>query len=100
MPREHLLAEMEFADRCRRLPAAAWAMADPGAGEPLADSAQAAYRALVQPYGARIHACRHAEHMARSRTLAYEGGGALLASLQRPGASSWANVIRISLPLA
>jgi hypothetical protein len=50
VPREHLLAEMEFADRCRRLPAAAWAMADPGAREPLADSAQAAYQALVQPY--------------------------------------------------
>jgi DNA-binding transcriptional ArsR family regulator len=82
MPREHLLAEMEYADRYRRLPAAAWAMAEPGAREPLADSAQAAYQALVQPYWARIHACLHAEQLARSRTLAYEGGDRLLASLQ------------------
>jgi DNA-binding transcriptional ArsR family regulator len=82
VPREHLLAEMEFADRHRRLPAAAWAMADPGAREPLADATQAAYQALVQPYWARIHACLHAEQMARSRTLAYEGGDRLLASLQ------------------
>jgi DNA-binding transcriptional ArsR family regulator len=82
VPREHLLAEMEYADRYRRLPAAAWAMAEPGAREPLADSAQAAYQALVQPYWTRIHACLHAEQMARSRTLAYEGGDRLLASLQ------------------
>jgi len=82
VPREHLLAEMEFADRQHRLPAAAWAMADPGAREPLADATQAAYQALVQPYWARIHACLHAEQMARSRTLAYEGGDRLLTSLQ------------------
>jgi len=82
VPREHLLAEMEFADRYRRLPPAAWAMADPGAREPLADSAQAAYQVLVQPYWARIHACLHAEQLARRRTLAYEGGDRLLASLQ------------------
>jgi DNA-binding transcriptional ArsR family regulator len=82
MPREHLLAEMEFADRDRRLPAAAWALADPGAREPLADSAQAAYQALVQPYWTRIRACLHAEQAARSRTLAREGAAGLLASLQ------------------
>jgi DNA-binding transcriptional ArsR family regulator len=82
VPREYLLAEMEYADRDRRLPAAAWAMADPGAREPLADSAQAAYQVLVQPYWARIHACLHAEQLARRRTLAYEGGDRLLASLQ------------------
>jgi DNA-binding transcriptional ArsR family regulator len=82
VPREHLLAEMEYADRYRRLPAAAWALAEPGAREPLADSAQAAYQALVQPYWTRIHACLHAEQMTRSRTLAYEGGDRLLASLQ------------------
>ena len=52
----------------------------PGAREPLADATQAAYQALVQPYWARIHACLHAEQMARSRTLAYEGGDRLLAS--------------------
>jgi DNA-binding transcriptional ArsR family regulator len=77
VPREHLLAEMEYADRYRRLPAAAWAMAEPGARAPLADSAQAAYQTLVQPYWTRIHACLHAEQMARSRTLAYEGGDRL-----------------------
>jgi DNA-binding transcriptional ArsR family regulator len=82
VPREHLLAEMEWADRQHRLPAAAWAMADPGARESLADATQAAYQALVQPYWARIHACLHAEQMARSRMLAYEGGDRLLASVQ------------------
>jgi Helix-turn-helix domain len=42
----------------------------------------AVYQVLVQPYWARIHACLHAEQMARRRTLAYEGGDRLLASLQ------------------
>jgi DNA-binding transcriptional ArsR family regulator len=82
VPREHLLAEMEFTDRQHRLPATAWAMADPGARESLADATQAAYQALVQPYWTRIYACLHAEQMARSRTLAFEGSDRLLASLQ------------------
>lgn len=56
VPREHLLVEMEYIDRTSRLPAAAWALAEPGARDQLAESAQAAYRTLVQPYWARIHA--------------------------------------------
>jgi DNA-binding transcriptional ArsR family regulator len=59
VPREHLLVEMEYADRDHRLPAAAWAMAEPSAREQLADSARAAYRALIEPYWSRIHARLH-----------------------------------------
>jgi DNA-binding transcriptional ArsR family regulator len=82
VPREHLLVEMEYTDRYGRLPSAAWAMAEIGAREPLADATQAAYQALIQPYWSRIHACLHAEQVARSRTLAYGGADGLLASLQ------------------
>jgi DNA-binding transcriptional ArsR family regulator len=84
VPREHLLVEMEYTDRFRRLPAAAWAMAETGARDQLADATRAAYQALVQPYWARIHACLHAEQVARSRMLAYEGADRLMASLQGP----------------
>ena len=82
MPREHLLVEMGITDRWYALPAAAWAMAEPGAREQLADAAQAAHRALVEPYWTRIHACLHAEQVARSRVLARGGPDRLLASLQ------------------
>lgn len=82
VPREQLLVEMEFTDRYGPLPATAWAMAEIGARDELADATQAAYQALVQPYWTRIHACLHAEHVARSRTLTYGGPDRLLASLQ------------------
>ena len=44
MPREHVLVEMGITDRWHALPAAAWAVAEPGAREQLADAAQAAHR--------------------------------------------------------
>ncbi len=82
MPREQVLMEMGITDRWHALPAAAWAMAEPGAREQLADAAQAAHQALVEPYWARIHACLHAEQVARSRILTRDGPDRLLASLQ------------------
>jgi len=82
VPREHLLVEMGYTDRQGRLPTAAWALAEAGARPDLADAVQAAYDALVQPYWNRIRACLHAEQAARRRTLAREGAGRLLASLQ------------------
>ena len=82
VPREHLLVEMEYTDRWHRLSALAWAMAEAGGRAELTDAAQAAYRELVQPFWPRIRACLHAEQAARRRTLAREGPGALLRSLQ------------------
>jgi DNA-binding transcriptional ArsR family regulator len=82
VPREQLLVEMEFTNQYGRLPEEAWAMAEIGARDELADAAQATYRALVQPYWSRIRACLHAEQAAHSRTLAYGGPDRLLASLQ------------------
>jgi DNA-binding transcriptional ArsR family regulator len=82
MPREHLLTEMEFTDRRHKLPAAAWAVADTDGRLKLAEATRAAYHALVEPYWPRIHACMHAEHVARARTLADGGPDRLLASLQ------------------
>jgi len=82
VPREHLLVEMEYADRRSRLPAAAWALAETGHRPDLAEATQAAYQALVEPYWTRIRALLHAEQAARRRTLAREGASRLLASLQ------------------
>jgi DNA-binding transcriptional ArsR family regulator len=82
IPREHMLVEMDYVDRRHRLPATAWATAETDGREDLADATRAAYQALVQPYWPRIHACLHAEQAARRRTLAREGAGRLLASLQ------------------
>jgi hypothetical protein len=82
MPREHVLVEMGITDRWHALPTAAWAMAEPEAREQLADAAEAAHRALVEPYWTRIHAHLHAEQVARSRILARDGPDRLLASLQ------------------
>jgi DNA-binding transcriptional ArsR family regulator len=82
MPRENVLLEMGVTDRWHKLPAAAWAMAEPEAREQLADAAQAAHRALVEPYWSRMHAYLHAEQVARSRILARSGPDKLLASLQ------------------
>jgi Helix-turn-helix domain len=100
MPREHLLVEMEAADRMGKLPAAAWAMAEAdGEGRlRLAAAAQAAYQVLVKPYWTQVHACLHAEHVARLRTLAAGGPDRLLASLQ----SEWVRwrppVLEVLLP--
>src|SRR5215472_10005229 len=84
VPREHLLVEMEYVDRMHKLPAAAWAVAETGgqARLQLAAAAVAAHQVLVEPYWNRIYACLHAEHVARLRTLAAEGPGGLLSSLQ------------------
>jgi hypothetical protein len=84
MPTEHVLTEMEFIDRMHELPASAWAAAEAGgpARHQLAAATQAAYRALVEPYWPRIHACLHAEQVTRGKILASGGPGALLASLQ------------------
>jgi hypothetical protein len=57
VPREHLLVEMEFTDRMHKLPASAWAVAEPD-GEArfqLAAAAKVAYQALIAPYWPRMH---------------------------------------------
>ena len=84
VPREHLLVEMEYVDRQRKLPTAVWAFAETGgqARLQLAAAAVAAHQVLVEPYWNRIYACLHAEHVARLRTLAADGPGGLLSSLQ------------------
>jgi len=82
VPREHLLAEMEFVDRMNKLPATAWPLADPEGRFRLAEAVRAAHQALVEPYWTRIHACLHADQVARARTLAAGGPDRLLASLQ------------------
>jgi DNA-binding transcriptional ArsR family regulator len=84
VPREHLLVEMEWIDRRHRLPPLAWAMAEAGGRPELAEATQVAYQELIQPFWLRIRASLHAEQAARRRTLAKEGPGALLASLQGP----------------
>jgi DNA-binding transcriptional ArsR family regulator len=84
VPREHLLVEMEWIDRRHRLPPLAWAMAEAGGRPELAEATQVAYQELIQPFWPRIRASLHAEQAARRRTLAAEGPGALLASLQGP----------------
>jgi DNA-binding transcriptional ArsR family regulator len=84
VPREHLLVEMEWIDRRHRLPPLAWAMAEVGGRPELAEATQVAYQELIQPFWPRIRASLHAEQAARRRTLAAEGPGALLASLQGP----------------
>jgi predicted transcriptional regulator len=100
VPREHLLVEMEFIDRMRKFPAAVWAVAETGgqARLQLAAAAVAAHQALVEPYWTAIHACLHAEHVARLRTLAAGGPDRLLASLQ----SQWVRwrppVLEVLLP--
>jgi predicted transcriptional regulator len=84
MPAEHVLTEMEFIDRMHGLPASAWAVAEAGgpARRQLATATQAAYRALVEPYWPRIHACLHTEQVSRDKIMASGGPGRLLASLQ------------------
>jgi hypothetical protein len=102
VPREQLLVEMEFTDRAHKLPAEVWAVAESGQARlQLAAAAVAAHRVLVEPYWTRIHACLHAEHVARLRALASGGPDRLLASLQSqwvrwrspvtpgPGARHW-----------
>ena len=59
-------------------------MAEPGGRPELAEATQVAYQELIQPFWPRIRASLHAEQAARRRTLAAEGPGALLASLQGP----------------
>jgi Helix-turn-helix domain len=84
VPRNQLLVEMQHTDRMQKLPARAWAVAEAnGEGRlQLAAATVAAHQALVEPYWNQIHACLHAEYVARLRTLAAGGPGQLLASLQ------------------
>ena len=84
VPCNQLLLEMQHTDRMHKLPAGAWAMAETnGEGRlQLAAAAVAAHQALVEPYWNQIHACLHAEYVARLRTLAAGGPDRLLASLQ------------------
>jgi DNA-binding transcriptional ArsR family regulator len=84
VPREHMLVEMEWIDRRNRLPPLAWAMAEAGGRPELAEAIQVAYQELIQPFWPRIRASLHAEQAARRRTLAAQGPGALLSSLQGP----------------
>jgi Helix-turn-helix domain len=84
MPSERVLCEMGYTDRMWKLPASAWAAAV--AGSParleLADATQVAYRALIEPYWPRIHACLHAEQVTNAKILTSGGPSQLLASLQ------------------
>jgi len=82
VPRKHLLVEMEAIDGQDKLPAAAWPLADPEGRVQLAEAARAAHQVLVEPYWTRIHACLHADRVARARTLAAGGPDRLLASLR------------------
>jgi DNA-binding transcriptional ArsR family regulator len=85
-PREKLLSEMESLDQMARLPASAWAMADPGSDArlELAEAVQASYRALVEPYWSSIHTRVRTEQVFRGQILAYGGVDQLLSSLQTP----------------
>jgi DNA-binding transcriptional ArsR family regulator len=98
VPREHLMVEMEYTDQRYRLPPLAWAMAEPGGRPELAEATQAAYRELVQPYWPRIRAWLHAEQATRRRTLAADGPGQLLASLQGPRIRWRPPVLEIGMP--
>ncbi|HTX25426.1 MAG TPA: winged helix-turn-helix domain-containing protein [Streptosporangiaceae bacterium] len=98
MPREHVLVEMGITDRWYALPAAAWAMAEPGAREELADAARAAHRALLEPYWSRLHARLHAEQVVRSRILARGGPDRVLASLQGQHIRWRAPVLEVANP--
>jgi len=84
MPRDHVLVEIEYVAMHHKLPEAVWDVADVNgpARHELAAAAQAAHRALVEPYWRRIHECLHAEQVARTRALARGGPERLLASLQ------------------
>lgn len=97
-PREHLLLEMEYTDRHIRLPAAAWALAEAGARADLADAAEAAYQALVQPFWPRIRACLQAEQGALRRVLARDGADRLLVSLQNQRIRWRPPVLEIAMP--
>ena len=98
VPREHLLVEMEYTDQRHRLPALAWAMAESGGRPELAQAAEAAYQELVRPFWPRIRSYLHAEQATRRRTLAREGPGALLASLQGPRIRWRPPVLEILMP--
>jgi hypothetical protein len=78
--RDHVLAELQDLDRVHRLPRSAWAVAETGgdARRQLADSAQATYQALVEPYWTRIQAHLAAEQAWRSRILLRQGAARLL----------------------
>jgi DNA-binding transcriptional ArsR family regulator len=85
VPLDRLRTEMEFFDRWRKLPDAAWKMTRDGdPRRELAAAAAAAYEALVEPYWKRIRAHLEAEQAARGRILMHGGVEQLLATLQGP----------------
>jgi DNA-binding transcriptional ArsR family regulator len=98
VPREHLLVEMEYIDRRDRLSPLAWAMAEPGGRPELAAATHAAWQELIQPFWPRIRASLHADQATRRRTLAAEGPGALLATLQGPRIRWRPPVLEIGMP--
>jgi DNA-binding transcriptional ArsR family regulator len=100
VPGGQLLAEMEGFDCRRKLPASAWAVADPGSKgrRQLADAVGTAYRALVEPYWTRIHAYLQAEQVSRGRILMHGGVEQLLTTLQGPGIRWQPPVLTIRAP--
>lgn len=85
VPLGRLQAEMEFFDRWRRLPAAAWDLTRDGDPRPeLALAVTAAYQTLIEPYWNRIRAYLEAEQAARGRVLMQGGVEQLLTTLDAP----------------
>jgi DNA-binding transcriptional ArsR family regulator len=83
-PAGQVRTELTLLDREVRLPAMAWAAAEPGsAGRTwLAGAVQAAHEVLIEPFWDRMLAELLAEQASRQRILAAQGPRALLASLQ------------------
>jgi DNA-binding transcriptional ArsR family regulator len=86
VPHERLVTEMRLFDTQHRLPASAWAAADPavGARRRLAEAARTSYRALVEPYWSRTQSFLQAERAWRGRILMEGGVDRLLSTLQPP----------------
>jgi hypothetical protein len=85
IPLDRLQAEMEFFDRWRKLPAAAWDLTRDGDPRPeLALAANAAYQMLIEPYWNRIRAHLEAEQAARGRILMQGGVEQLLTTFYAP----------------
>jgi DNA-binding transcriptional ArsR family regulator len=86
IPHERLLTEMRLFDSQIRLPASAWAAADPavGAREQLAEAARISYRTLVEPYWSRTQSFLQAERAWRGRILMEGGVDRLLSTLHPP----------------
>ncbi|HET8657568.1 MAG TPA: winged helix-turn-helix domain-containing protein [Micromonosporaceae bacterium] len=86
MPRERVLAELEFSSRDGGVASSAWSLADrdTAARKQLARAARAAYRTLVEPHWARVSTHLQAERAARGRMVLEGGVERLLATLHPP----------------